>query len=267
MPCCFRKLFGGFSTFCALARPSTCKHSRVGREPGRVLERDLAAQGPRTFLHAGGNGRVLEHERAAQRPRTFVQLAGRMQNKPHSRRLRACYLQLTQAGQRTKPDSTRRLPRGRPLLKRCHIFCSAWNNTTASAVSFLSQLHHGNKSRPIVLVQAFGAMQKQYRSRSGARAHRLRSHRDRMQFFNPTGRTNAMQSVRDSLRKCKCEARYTFPRARTHTHTLSCSLSLSLSLSQSHTHTVPGHTHTHTHAHTFHTHTHTHIHTPNTRLH
>jgi hypothetical protein len=133
----------------------------VGREPGRVLERDLAAQGPRTFLHAGGNGRVLEHERAAQRPRTFVQLAGRMQNKPHSRRLRACYLQLTQAGQRTKPDSTRRLPRGRPLLKRCHIFCSAWNNTTASAVSFLSQLHHGNKSRPIVLVQAFGAMQKQ----------------------------------------------------------------------------------------------------------
>jgi hypothetical protein len=204
---------------------------------------------------------VLERERAAQRPRTFVQLAGRMQNKPHSRRLRACYLQLTQAGQRTKPDSTRRLPRGRPLLKRCHIFCNAWNNTTASAVSFLSQLHHGNKSRPIVLVQAFGAMQKQYRSRSGARAHRLRSHRDRMQFFNPTGRTNAMQSVRDSLRKCKCEARYTFPRARAHTHTLSCSLSLSLSLSESHTHRAGPHTHTHARTHISHTHTHTHTHT------
>ena len=161
-PCCFRKLFGGFSTFCALARPSTCKHSRVGREPGRACagtrsgsagtedfltrRRERACAGTRTGSAAA------EDFRAARRPHA---------NKPHSRRLRACYLQLTQAGQRTKPDSTRRLPRGRPLPKRCHIFCSAWNNTTASAVSFLSQLHHGNKSRPIVLVQAFGAMQKQ----------------------------------------------------------------------------------------------------------
>ena len=33
-----------------------------------MLERDLAAQGPWTFLHTVWNGRVLEREQAAQRP-------------------------------------------------------------------------------------------------------------------------------------------------------------------------------------------------------
>ena len=77
-PCCFRKLFGGFSTFCALARPSTCKHSRVGREPGRACagtrsgsagtedfltrRRERACAGTRTGSAAA------EDFRAARRP-------------------------------------------------------------------------------------------------------------------------------------------------------------------------------------------------------
>ena len=64
------------------ARPPANIVAWAANRDGRVLERDLAAQGPRTFLHAGGNGRVLERERAAQRPRTFVQLAGRIA--PHA---------------------------------------------------------------------------------------------------------------------------------------------------------------------------------------